>query len=77
MRENGTLESGGDGGSIITTNAEPLTASGGNGGNLGSSGGNGTGDGTRVNGGSAGAAIELNGFTLTSANLGDIRGSNS
>lgn len=75
--ENGTLETGGAGGSIITTDAEPLTASGGNGGNLGSSGGNGTGDGTRVNGGAAGAAIEQNGNTLTITTLGDIRGSNS
>ena len=75
--ENGTLESGGDGGSIITPDAEPLTATGGTGGNLGSAGGNGTGDGTRTNGGAAGAAIELNGYTLTSTNLGDVRGSNS
>ena len=77
MAENGTLESGGAGGSIVTTGSEPQFSNGGDGGDLGDAGQNAFGDATNTNGGAAGAAIEQNGNTLTITTLGDIRGTNS
>ena len=75
---NGTLESGGNGGYVITQAQEPENARGGDGGDLGNAGQSAIGDGTNNSGGAAGAAIDRNGFTLTESITGsDIRGANS
>lgn len=67
---NGTLENGGNGATIINTLPEAI-AEAGDGGDLGEAGANGD-DGV---GGVAGVAIDKNGFTLTEDVTGDIRGS--
>ena len=60
---------------IQYTNAgEPFNLIGGNGGSLGQSGANGSGDGTGSNGGTAGKAVDLNGNILTQTVSGDIFG---
>lgn len=72
----GSLESGGNRSFVIyQRTAEFDQVSGGNGGNLGQNGGNGDallGNGS--NGGLAGKAIDVNGFTITFTNTGDVRG---
>lgn len=62
----GTNTTGGSGGTVRGAGAEPLFTNGGNGGDLGQVGGAG--------GGSAGVAIDANGFTITYLEAGDIRG---
>lgn len=64
---NGTLQTGGNGGSIITALA-------GNGGNLGQSGQSGQSGDIVYLGGDAGDAINLNGFTITYESTGTILG---
>lgn len=73
----GTLENGGGGGALLWgPEGEPSLyfCIGGNGGDLGQAGSSGTGDSSSA-GGAAGAAIDKNGYTLTQAVAGDIRGS--
>lgn len=66
----GTLTTGGAGASILWGTSEPDAAAGGKGGDLGVAG---TSGGT-TGGGAAGVAIDKNGFVLTEATTGDIRG---
>ena len=70
--QNGTNTSGGTGGRAAS--AENGQIFGGGGGDLGFAGGNGTGSVDFSSGGSAGAAIDANGFTITYLEAGDIRG---
>ncbi|MFT6988216.1 MAG: hypothetical protein ACJASL_000176, partial [Paraglaciecola sp.] len=64
--EDGSNALGGDGGISRGAGAEPSEAIGGDGGNLGENG--------QFGGGTAGAAINQNGYTITYINTGDIRG---
>lgn len=68
--QNGTNTIGGDGGTATSTSGEVEFSVGGDGGNLGLNGQSTSGSA----GGTAGVAIDANGFTITYLEAGDIRG---